>query len=56
MVEVKFKKKFKELISLSEIKETKGLEDMLILKKGNRLSITPIDKKHFEKIIEISKK
>ena len=54
MVEIKFKKKFKELISLSEIKETKGLEDMLILKKGNRLSITPVDKKHFDKIVEMS--
>ena len=51
MVEVKFKKKFKELISLSEIKETKGLEELLILRKGNRLSITPVEKKHFDKII-----
>ena len=56
MVEIKFKKKFKELISLSEIKETKGLEDMLILKKGNRLSITPVEKKHFDRIIEMNKK
>ena len=56
MVEVKFKKKFKELISLSEIKETKDLEDMLILKKGNRLSITPVEKKHFDRIIEMNKK
>ncbi|MAW07822.1 MAG: EVE domain-containing protein [Halobacteriovoraceae bacterium] len=54
MVEVKFKKKFKELISLSEIKETKGLEGMLILRKGNRLSITPVDKKHFDKIVEMA--
>ena len=51
MVEIKFKKKFKEILSLSEIKETKGLEDMLILRKGNRLSITPVEKKHFEQII-----
>jgi len=51
MVEVKFKKKFKELLSLGEIKETEGLENMLILRKGNRLSITPVEKKHFEQII-----
>ena len=51
MVEIKFKKKFKEILSLSEIKETKGLEEMLILRKGNRLSITPVEKKHFEQII-----
>ena len=51
MVEIKFKKKFKEILSLSEIKETKGLEEMLILRKGNRLSITPVEKQHFEQII-----
>ena len=51
MVEIRFKKKFKEVLSLSELKETRGLEDMLILRKGNRLSITPVEKKHFEQII-----
>ena len=51
MVEIKFKKKFKEILSLSELKETKGLEEMLILRKGNRLSITPVEKQHFEQII-----
>ena len=51
MVEVKFKKKFKEILSLSEIKETKGLEEMLILRKGNRLSITPVEKMHYEQIV-----
>lgn len=51
MVEIKFKKKFNEILSLSELKETKGLEEMLILRKGNRLSITPVEKKHFEQII-----
>tara|TARA_B100000925_G_scaffold290088_1_gene274472 strand:+ start:12697 stop:13149 length:453 start_codon:yes stop_codon:yes gene_type:complete len=51
MVEIRFKKKFKEILSLAELKETKGLEDMLILRKGNRLSITPVEKKHYEQII-----
>ena len=51
MVDVKYKKKFKEVISLSELKEIKGLSELLILKKGNRLSITPLTKKEFE-IIE----
>ena len=51
MVDIKFKKKFKEIISLSDLKEVKSLETMLILRKGNRLSITPLTKKEFE-IIE----
>ncbi len=51
MVDVKFKKMFKSTVSLSELKEVKALESMLILRKGNRLSITPVTKKEFE-IIE----
>ena len=50
MVDVKFKKKFKEVLSLSVLKEVKALETMLILRKGNRLSITPLTKKEFETI------
>ena len=50
MVDVKFKKKFKEVVSLSLLKEVKALETMLILRKGNRLSITPVTKKEFETI------
>lgn len=51
MVDVKFKNKFKSIVSLGELKEEKMLESMLILRKGNRLSITPVTKMEFE-IIE----
>ena len=54
MVDVKFKKKFKEVLSLSALKEVKALETMLILRKGNRLSITPVTKKEFETIEKMS--
>lgn len=50
MVEVKFVEKFKSFLSLQEMKEIKSLGEMLILKKGNRLSITPVSKKEFEVI------
>ena len=54
MVDVKFKKKFKNLISLSDLKEYKQLNDLLILRKGNRLSITPVTKKDFEFIANLA--
>lgn len=54
MVDVKFKKKFKSLISLSDLKEYKQLNDLLILRKGNRLSITPVTKKDFEFIANLA--
>lgn len=46
-VEVKFKKKFKTYIPLDEVKNTKGLEKMLLIRKGQRLSIQPVTEKEF---------
>jgi predicted RNA-binding protein with PUA-like domain len=42
MVDVKFVRKFKRMITLDELKQNPKLESMLILRNGNRLSITPI--------------
>lgn len=44
MVDVKFVEKFPRLISLDELKQNPALHDMLILRRGNRLSITPVTK------------
>lgn len=54
MVDVKFKKKFKNYVSLETLKQTKALEDMLILRKGNRLSITEISAKHWKAILKLA--
>jgi predicted RNA-binding protein with PUA-like domain len=53
MVDVKFKEKFKEMIALSELKEKKSLQDMVTLRKGNRLSITPVTKKEWDAIMNM---
>ncbi|MGH1467259.1 MAG: EVE domain-containing protein [Bdellovibrionales bacterium] len=47
-VEVKYKKKFKNYIPLDEIKVTKKLEDIMVIKKGARLSIQPVTKKEYD--------
>lgn len=52
-VEVKFKKKFKEIVTLDEIKTHKPLQEMLVIKKGQRLSIQPVTKKDFEFILKL---
>ena len=52
-VDVKFVKKFKKIFALSELKDVKGLEDLLILRKGNRLSVTPLHKKEFDIILKL---
>jgi predicted RNA-binding protein with PUA-like domain len=40
--DVKFVEKFKRIVPLAELKETPGLEDMLVNKKGQRLSVMPV--------------
>lgn len=46
-VDFKFVKKFEKIISLETIKKDKNLESMIVARKGNRLSITPVLEKHF---------
>ncbi|MSR15980.1 MAG: EVE domain-containing protein [Gammaproteobacteria bacterium] len=41
-VDVKLKTEFEERISLEELKRTRELSDMIVLRRGNRLSITPV--------------
>lgn len=44
MVDVKFKEKFGQVITLKELKANPRLEGMRLLQKGNRLSIMPVTK------------
>lgn len=47
MVDVKFKSKFPKLLSLTELKQYPELKGMQLLKKGNRLSVLPINEKEW---------
>ena len=40
------------LLSLPELRATPALADMLVLRRGNRLSITPVDAAHWQLIAE----
>ena len=42
MVNIKFKQKFKHIISLEQLKKDPRLKNMQLLRKGNRLSVLPI--------------
>ena len=47
MVDVRFIKKFKQLIPLDVLKCTPGLSDMLVTQKGQRLSVQPVTAKEW---------
>ena len=54
MVDVKFVRKLKRTITLNELKEHIDiLGDMSLLRKGNRLSIMPVSKKHWNYILKL---
>jgi predicted RNA-binding protein with PUA-like domain len=50
-VDVKYKRKLKRTITLSELRDHKALKDMKLLQKGNRLSIMPVSKKEWDYIL-----
>lgn len=51
LVDVKFKKVFNEPITLAQLKNNPKLKEMLVLRKGNRLSITPITESEWENVL-----
>ena len=48
MRDVRFLSRFEEPITLKELRSHPELEDMLILRRGNRLSITPLEPAHWK--------
>jgi len=55
MVDVKYKRKLKNPITLRELKNDKKLSNMRVVQKGNRLSITEVEKKDWEYILSLEK-
>tara|TARA_Y100000389_G_C17466920_1_gene526507 strand:- start:87 stop:551 length:465 start_codon:yes stop_codon:yes gene_type:complete len=55
MVDVKFKKVFKKIVSLKELKSYKELSNMKVVQRGNRLSITKVEKKEWDFINSLAK-
>ncbi len=51
LVDVQFVKKLSRTISLAEIKAHPGLDDMILVRKGNRLSIMPVSEDHWKLIL-----
>ncbi len=55
VVDIRFKKKFKELLPLEMLRGVKGLSKMPLLQKGQRLSIQPVSPEEWVVIDKIAK-
>ncbi len=53
-VTIGFLEKFPRLVALEELKDKAELKDMLVVKKGQRLSIQPVTKKEFDVVKKMS--
>jgi predicted RNA-binding protein with PUA-like domain len=54
LVDVAFVEKFAEPITLAQMRANKKLSSMITLQPGSRLSVTPVTKKEFVRIVEPS--
>ena len=55
MVDIRFVEKFPEIVSLDALKKTPGLQDMGVLRKGNRLSIQPVTKSEYDIVVKLGR-
>ena len=53
MVDIQLRRKLGRLIPLSELKSHPALSDMALLKKGNRLSVMPVEERHWQTILSL---
>jgi len=51
LVDVKFAKKLKRTITLKELQTDPALDGMVLVRKGSRLSVQPVDAGHWEHIL-----
>lgn len=56
MADIRFVEKFPEIVPLETLKKTRGLEKMMVTRKGMRLSIQPVMKSEFEIVVKLGRK
>jgi predicted RNA-binding protein with PUA-like domain len=54
MVDVEFVEKFDELVPLQMLKDDPALKEMRVTQKGSRLSVQPVDKSHFKRVLKMA--
>jgi predicted RNA-binding protein with PUA-like domain len=50
MVDVTWEADLPKFVSLAQLRDDPTLADLFVLRKGSRLSVTPVEAKHFKRI------
>jgi predicted RNA-binding protein with PUA-like domain len=56
MVDIRFVDRFPGIVPLETLKHTRGLENMMVTRKGSRLSVQPVTKAEFEIVSKLGRK
>lgn len=56
MVDIRFVEKFPDIVPLAVLKETPGLQDMMVTQKGSRLSVQPVTRKELDIVVKLGRK
>ena len=54
-VDVRFVERFADVVALDVLKHTAGLEKMMVIQKGSRLSIQPVTKSEFDIVVRLGR-
>lgn len=54
LVEVKFGKKWQQVLSLQTLKNMPELANFKLVQKGNRLSVMPVSEQHWQTIMQVA--
>ena len=56
MVDIAFVERFADTLPLATLKATVGLEEMMVTKKGSRLSVQPVTKAEYEIVARLGRR
>ena len=55
MVEIRFEEKFPSVVPLETLKKTRGLEKMLVTRRGMRLSVQAVERNEFDIVVKLGR-
>lgn len=53
-IDVGFVERFERFVSLAALRAERAIADMLVLRRGMRLSVQPVDKGHFRRVLSLA--
>ena len=56
MVDIRFVEKFSHIVPLETLKAAPGLENMVVTRKGSRLSVQPVTKSEYDIVVKLGRK